>query len=496
MTALALIPLALAFTWLALEARRPAALAAAALFSAAVASNNFYGATALAVFYPILVWSFWITRPEDEHRRILAPALAIPVLAYGLTAFWLVPSYFKVTAENMKYVSEHGTTWSIWIGAIVAIAFALATDRWARGKPERTWAVFTAGSALFFSLNVLGNSFFNFRIAGEPLRLVPELDLVYILGAVTILLWLWALPGRWPRRVTVTVLVAAFATSAGYLRHAWHMFPLWPDYQNRVEYKVSEWLWKNMPDSRAYPSGSVRFWFDAWHDLPQLGGGPEQGVLNGLVENAQWELNLGPKADPGILWLQCMGVDTTYVSDKRSQEIFKDFMYPEKLAGVLPAIYDDHQGNIIYRVPRRYPARVRVVETARLQALKPPQGNVDVDNMRAYVDVIEKGPDAPATLTRQGTDAMVVRAKIETGQSIVVQETYDPAWQAWSDGKPLAIRKDPVGFMALEAPPGEQEIHLMFVTPFENHVGGVVTVVSLVAILGLFTMGIRARQRA
>src|SRR5207248_1072901 len=135
MTALAFIPIALAFTWMALEARRPAALAAAAIFSAAVASNNFYGATALAVFYPILVWSFWITR---QDRRILVPALAIPVLAYGLTAFWLVPSYFKVTAENMKYVSEHGTTWSIWIAVIVAMAFALATDRWARGNPQRT----------------------------------------------------------------------------------------------------------------------------------------------------------------------------------------------------------------------------------------------------------------------------------------------------------------------------------------------------------------------
>jgi hypothetical protein len=496
MTALALIPLALAFTWLALEARRPAALAAAALFSAAVASNNFYGATALAVFYPILVWSFWITRPADQSQRILAPALAIPVLAYGLTAFWLVPSYFKVTAENMKYVSEHGTTWSIWIGAIVAIAFALATDRWARGKPQRTWAVFTGGSAVFFSLNVLGNNFFNFRIAGEPSRLAPELDLVYVLGAVTIFLWLWDLPGRWPRRITVIVLVAAFATSAGYVRHAWHMFPLWPDYQNRIEYKVSEWLWKNMPDSRAYPTGSVRFWFNAWHDLPQLGGGSDQGVLNGVVVNAQWELNLGPKAEPAILWMQSMGVDTTYVSDKRSQEVFKDYLYPEKLAGALPSIYDDHQGNIIYRVPRRYAARVRVVETSRLQALKPPQGNTDVDNLRAYVDVVEKGPDAPATLTRHGTDTMVVRAKVEPGQSIVVQESYDPAWQAWSDGKPLAIRKDPVGFMALEAPPGQQEIQLMFVTPFENHMGQAVTAVSLLAVLALFAMGFRARQRA
>ena len=47
-------------------------------------------------------------------------------LTYGLTAFWLVPSYFKVTAENLKYVSEHGTTWSIWIALAVAVVFALA----------------------------------------------------------------------------------------------------------------------------------------------------------------------------------------------------------------------------------------------------------------------------------------------------------------------------------------------------------------------------------
>ena len=75
MTSLALIPIALAFTWLALERRRPAAVALAAVFCAAVVSNNFYGATALAVFYPILVWSFWITR---QDKRIVAPALAIP----------------------------------------------------------------------------------------------------------------------------------------------------------------------------------------------------------------------------------------------------------------------------------------------------------------------------------------------------------------------------------------------------------------------------------
>ena len=493
MTALALIPFALAFTWRALEDRRLVSLALAGIFSAGVASNNFYGATALATFYPILVWSFWITR---QDRRIVVPALAIPALAYGLTAFWLVPSYFKVTAANMKYVSEHGTTWSVWIALAVAVAFALATDRLARSRPERTWAVFVSGCVVFFSLNVLGNAFFNFRISGEPLRLVPELDMIYIMGAIAFLRWVWNRGGRLPRVAAAIVVVAAFATTVGYVRHAWHMFPLWPDYQNRVEYRVTDWLWKNMPDGRHYPTGSVRFWFDAWHDLAQIGGGSEQGLLNGTVVPAQWEINLAEAPEPAVLWLQCLGVDTVYVSDSKSQEVFKDIVYPKKFAGVLPAIYDDKEGDVIYQVPRRYPARVRVVETARLNGLKPPRFNNDVEYLKAYSDVIEKGPDSPATLKRDGTDAMVARARLEAGQSLVVQETYDSAWQAWSEGRQFPVRKDAMGFMVVDAPPGEREIRLQFVTPFENQAGRALTAITLLLITGLFARGARQRKPA
>jgi len=63
-TALCLLPFALAFAWLALEARRPVALGLSAIFCAAVVSNNFYGATSLAIFFPLLVWSFWVTRKQ------------------------------------------------------------------------------------------------------------------------------------------------------------------------------------------------------------------------------------------------------------------------------------------------------------------------------------------------------------------------------------------------------------------------------------------------
>jgi hypothetical protein len=493
MSALALIPIALACTWLALEKPRPWAVALAAFFSAGVAANNFYGATALAVFYPILVWSFWITR---QDKRILLPAVVIPALAYGLTAFWLVPSYFKVTAENMKYVSEHGTTWSVWVAVAVAVAFAIATDKLARGRPERTWAVFVLGSVVFFSVNVLGNHYFNFRVAGEPMRLLPELDMIYIMAVILLLRWMWDRPGRVYRGVAIVMILAAFWTTRGYIRHAWHMFPLWPDYTSRVEYRMSEWLWKNMPDARAYPTGSVRFWFNTWHDLAQLGGGSEQGLLNGQVEAAQWETTQGLDPKPAILWAQCLAVDAFYVPDKSSQEEYKDYANPKKFDGVLPVLYDDGQGNRLYGVPRRYGARARVVETQKLNALKPPRFNDDVEYLGAYAAVIENGPDSPAALTRNGPDAMRVHARVGPGQSVVVQESYDPAWHAWSNGQPLPVRKDAMGFMVVDAPPGDGDITLAFVTPLENRVGRVVTVISILLVIALVVLGVRRERRA
>ena len=116
--------------------------------------------------------------------------------------------------------------------------------------------------------------------------------------------------------------------------------------------------------------------------------------------------------------------------------------------------------------------------------------------MQKYADVIEKGPDSPGTLERDGTDAMRVRVKLAAGQSVVVQESFDPAWHAWVGGQPLAVRKDAMGFMAIDAPPGEQEIRLAFLTPLENKVGRAVTALSVIAMALLIVLGIRREPRA
>jgi uncharacterized membrane protein YfhO len=88
---------------------------------------------------------------------------------------------------------------------------------------------------------------------------------------------------------------------------------------------------------------------------------------------------------------------------------------------------------------------------------------------------------------------MLLRAKVSPGQAILVQETYDPAWQAWSDGQRLPLRADAMGFMVVAAPPGERQVRLAFLMPAENRVGWVLTAISLLllALLAAHAMPLR-----
>jgi uncharacterized membrane protein YfhO len=128
-------------------------------------------------------------------------------------------------------------------------------------------------------------------------------------------------------------------------------------------------------------------------------------------------------------------------------------------------------------------------------ARRPPRTTYDEKYLRAYVDVVEHGPDSPVTLERQGTDAMLVRARVAPGQAILVQESYDPAWQAWSNGQRLPIHVDAMGFMVVEAPPGEHRVLLAFAMPFENRVGWVLTAISLLLLALLAAQAMPLRKR-
>ena len=57
------------------------------------------------------------------------------------------------------------------------------------------------------------------------------------------------------------------------------------------------------------------------------------------------------------------------------------------------------------------------------------------------------------------------------GQSVVVLETYDPAWQAWHGGRRLPVHPDVMGFLVVAAPSGDPVILLRFARLLEDWLG-------------------------
>ena len=477
MTAFAWIPFALAFAWLAVRKKDYRWAVAAGVASAAIVANNFYGATALAMLFPLLLWALWVTDKQAFGLRYVVP---IPLIAFGLSAFWLTPSYLQITLRNMQFVAGKPNYWSGWVGLLALLGFLSFTNRKFQKRPELAWAVFVGGAALFFTINTVGNYWLDFRIIGEPMRLAPELDLIWIWVLAGGLLWLWH-QARWGRVVTVTVIVGLLAGHYNYLRHHRAIYPLGTDYKTTVYWRTPDWIASHYPEARTYVTGAVRFWYNSWHDLYQLGGSSEQGLENTMVMPSQWEIVMGPDPKLAVAWLQVMGVDLVAVHGPKSDEWYKDFLYPKKFEGVLKEVHQFERDNHVYEVPRRYRSMGRIVDRAALDRLPKIKDQTDLEGLEKYLAVYEQGPEAPTRTHWRGTDEMEFEGVTGEGQSIILQTSYDPAWRAESNLGRLPVKQDQLGFVRLDAPAGVKSVRLIFDKPMEKTAGEVLFVITILA---------------
>jgi len=327
--------------------------------------------------------------------------------------------------------------------------------------------------------------------------MVPELDMLFLLAACEILRRIWdARPGRWriPRRAVALVLVfLSFYSVRKYITHSWQMFVDGGDPKQRIEYQVTEWMAKNMPHARAFTTGTVRFWYNAWFDLAQIGGGSEQGLLNPIVQPATYHIGASDDPATDILWMECTGVDAAIVHDERSSEEYHDVQFPKKFQGKLEAVFDNGAGDYIYKLPRRYPGLARVVDAVALENLPRLPDEPTALQLKALADLLERGPDAPASTEWVSTEHLRIRAQVGEGHTVFVQVAHNRPWHAYTAGEErLKVHRTHLNFMRIEAPPGEQIIDLVFETPVENIVGRVVTIGTLGLMGYLF---VRRRRR-
>ncbi len=500
-SALSILPFVFAAMLLAVRRGSLAWVAVAGVAAAAVVTNNFYGLTALAILFPILAWACFLARP---NWRVLVYFSTAAVLAYGLTAWWLAPSYVLVTSRNLKLVAEPGNMRSVVVLAVIVLVFLVVTLELA-ARVRSAYQFFVWGGCLFLSLYILGHVYFQFQVAGDSNRLVPELDLFLILVCIEVLRWMWSarprrLPAWVPRACAVAAVLACYWPAAYYVKRAYKLFPEDHAWRDGVEYRTANWMHENLPGQRALTTGSIRFWYDAWHNLPQMDGGSQQGLLNSNVVTAQWRIVRGGDMELTRLWLQAMAVDAAIVPEKASKEIYHDFS--GKIAGLwrttFPILRDDGEGNIYYRIDRRVPGIARIVDSTRMRGLAPIPDQAENAPLRAYVDAIEAEPVAGDSrrrlrITRPNTDEIHLESSLAQSEAILVQETYDPGWHAYDGGQPVQIDKDPVGFMLLDLRPGTHNIVLAFEPTLEMNAGRTLTCVTIILVMGLFVIEYRRR---
>ncbi len=497
-SALALIGPAIAASSLTLTRGSRRALVAAAVLSALVMANNFYGGVALSIFFGLMLWCLWVTR--RDHGLWLRGA-AVAALAYGLTAYWLVPSYLTATLVNLKVVRAESNIQHLMGGVVAAAGFFVMSYWWGKGRPERFYALFLSG--LFFILGgmILSWDWFGIRIVGTPGRLIPELDLALTLALLEIMRRFWNRAPGWspsrpwlPRAALIAPMIVALPNTASYVSHAWEIFPEDRFPERRIEYRLSGWMAENLPDSRAFVAGSVRFWYNAWHDLGYLSGGSHQGMRNQSILPAINEIRTGTDGELAAQWAKSFGVDAIIVNDETSKEFYHDYPYPKKFGGVLPVLRDEGKGDVVYKVPRRYPGHARVVRRRDMRALsdKTPD-EWGAEELNAYVRTLEEGPEEAAAMEWRGTDGINVNAEFDYGEALLLQVAYDPAWRAFAGDRRLPIRRDPLGQMLIEVPEGPLEITLLFDLPLENAVGRILTAISIGVLIWVFLGSLRRR---
>jgi hypothetical protein len=274
-SALCILGAALAASSQAFRTRRLSWVALAGLACALVVSHNFYGATALAIFFPLLLWAEWL---GSHDNKLLLKAAGIVALAWGFCAFWLAPSYLAITIANLQWVDGSGNKLSQLVAILALILLFDLTWRYGNRRPQRTWAVFVFSSAAVLFLYVACFDYFGFQLTGSPARLVPELDLSLILALAQLCFWCWQYKKL--RFLPVLIGILALVPAITYLSHLTSPFSRQRNIENQYEYQLTQWVHRNLPGQRVLPSGSLRFWYDAWFDNAQPDGGSNQGLEN------------------------------------------------------------------------------------------------------------------------------------------------------------------------------------------------------------------------
>lgn len=449
--ALTLLPLAVVCFHRALTTESASWRILAGVLAACVALSNAFGAVMLPFALLCLLLSF----PAKPWWKASATVAVIGVLSYCWVSPWLSSAMIRaMRASAATAGGDFRATTESWAALAIAVTgFGLLWLLLRRTRASAHLRFFTLLAYGPAAIVVIWSGW-GIAILPQPHRYHLELDMTLL---VAVVFGVAALADRLPKRASIAVAAAVIAAltvltltrtlpySRSLVRSA--------DVTLLSEYKIAEWMDRNLPGERAFISGSASFLYNVFTDNPQLYGGHEQHALNQFIPIVSFVIysgmNAGARdAEYSVFWLKAFGARAVTVSGPDSTDYYKPFANPGKFEGVLPVLWRDGD-DVIYGVPSRSASLAHVIPAAAVPSRRPIHG-LDIEPVEPYVAALDDPRYPPAYFEWHGMSEAEIRASLQPGQVISVQIAYARGWEAFANGRRQPIRGDAIGQMVIE----------------------------------------------
>jgi hypothetical protein len=447
---LTLLPLVVWFLWRALKSRHWLDFGITGFVMAAMMLANMFGMVLTAIVA--------ITVPLASDRRPsfsnFVGAAATAVCAYIVVSPWLPPSLILKIHSNSVLDQEAAPT-SVALIALAIVALVWGVVYWFTRRQAGNWGF--RWLLLFGSIMLLIpflDQYRNLRFLPQPTRYKLEADLALIWIVV---FCLRPLVERIPWRVRVLLVIPLLYLADRqivFYRHYAKVLLQHVDTAQSIEYQTAKWVEEHLPGQRVMMPGSIGQWADVFANVPQAGAQPYTTSPDFNNVAAVYAIAKGQNAGDrdaafSILWLKALGAQAIAIPGPQSPEYWHPMANPRKFDGVLPVLRRERD-TTIYLVSERPFSLAHVLRPDQLVHHTPVHG-LDMREIGPYVAALDDPAAPPATLRWEGNNRAVIQARLQPGEVVSAQITYDPGWHAHVNGAARGIRPDGIGLMAVDA---------------------------------------------
>jgi hypothetical protein len=415
----------------------------AVLLSVATALTNWLGAVSLCLGALAMLMS----RNRDEHKQpAVAHLILIGALSYAVASPWIPPSDIAAVMKNAQEVSgsfRMGAWQYMYLAAWIAGAFALASILKKRTSvPEAGRFAFV----LLFLMAVppLGFELLKIYPLPQPNRYHQEMDAAFAILAGIAIGSMRPISRGNLARTALGAALACLAVAQGlhWRRQIREWLPP-SDITRTIERAEALYLNAHFPGQRVFVTGTTRYWFNAFANNPQLGGGYDQGRTNSTIADVTFAIPYvrGNGADTVAL-LKAYGVRAIAVGGPNSRGVYKEYLDPGKFGGVVPEVWRDGD-DAIYEIPGSG-SLVHLVNRSDLITTTP----FDRSAITRYVSALDASPTL--RIEWNGPNHGQIQANLAVPQVLSVQISFDRGWRASANGVAFPPTRDALGFLVLD----------------------------------------------